>query len=72
MAFRMLRSVSMGTKLQEHHPEFTAALPVPYPDRTTQEDIHNLVVDAYEKRARSVQLEGEAVVLVEQAIERDP
>lgn len=68
-AFRMLRSISMGTKLQDHHPEFLRALPVPYPEKRTREEIHELVVDAYEKRHRSVQLEDEAVTLVERAIE---
>ena len=69
IAFRMLRSVSIGTKLQEHHPDFTAELPIPYPDRRFQDEIHQLVTDAYEKRHRSVKLEDEAVALVEQAIE---
>jgi type I restriction enzyme S subunit len=69
-AFRMLRSVSIGTKLQEHHPLFVSQLPVPYPSRSVQQEIHNLVVDAYEKRHLSVRLEDEAVALVERAIER--
>ncbi len=59
----------MGTKLQDHHPEFLRELPVPYPDKRTREEIHELVVDAYEKRHRSVRLEDEAVGLVERAIE---
>jgi type I restriction enzyme S subunit len=65
----MLRSISMGTKLQDHHPEYLRELPVPYPQKRTRENIHELVVDAYEKRHRSVVLEDEAVALVEQAIE---
>jgi type I restriction enzyme S subunit len=68
-AFRMLRSISMGTKLQDHHPEYLRALPVPYPKKRAREEIHELVVDAYEKRHRSVQLENEAVAQVECAIE---
>lgn len=68
-AFRMLRSISMGTKLQDHHPDYLRALPVPYPDTRTQQEIHELVIDAYEKRHRSVRLEDEAVDLVERAIE---
>lgn len=68
-AFRMLRSISMGTKLQDHHPEYLRALPVPYPDKRAREEIHELVVDAYEKRHASVRLEDEAVALVERAIE---
>ncbi len=69
MAFRMLRSISMGTKLQDHHPEYLRVLPVPYPDKHTREALHELVIDAYEKRQRSVRLEDEAVSLVERAIE---
>ena len=38
-AFRMLRSTSMGTKLQDHHPGFMYDLPVPYPDRRFREEI---------------------------------
>lgn len=68
-AFRMLRSISFGTKLQDHHPGFLRELPVPYPDKRAQQEIHELVVDAYEKRHRSVKLEDEAVALVERAIE---
>jgi type I restriction enzyme S subunit len=70
-AFRMLRSISMGTKLQDHHPEYLRALPVPYPEKRTRAEIHELVIDAYEKRHRSVRLEDEAVSLVESAIEGD-
>jgi type I restriction enzyme S subunit len=68
-AFRMFRSVSIGTKLQEHHPAFTQQLPVPYPDEYTRREIHDLVVDAYQKRDRSVRLEDEALALIERAIE---
>ncbi len=68
-AFRMLRSCSMGSKLQDHHPAFLPHLPVPYPDKKTQQEIHELVIDAYKKRERSNLLEEEAVKLVEQTIE---
>lgn len=68
-AFRMLRSASMGTKLQDHHPGFLRDLPVPYPDKLQRAEIHELVVDAYEKRHRAVRLEDEAVALVEAAID---
>lgn len=68
-AFRLLRSTSMGTKLQDHHPTFLRQLPVPYPEKRIQEEIHNLVVDAYERRYRSVSLEDEAISLVERAVE---
>ena len=69
-AFRMLRSASMGTKMQDHHPVFLGRLPVPYPDQRLRRQIHELVVDAYDKRHRSVELEDKAVALVERAIER--
>jgi hypothetical protein len=68
-AFRMLRSISMGTKLQDHHPEFLHTLPVPYPDKRIRGEIHELVIDAYEKRHLSVRLEDEAVALVERTIQ---
>jgi type I restriction enzyme S subunit len=68
-AFRMLRSASMGTKLQDHHPSFLNDLPIPYPPKPRRAEIHELVVDAYEKRYRSVSLEDEAVALVEAAVE---
>lgn len=67
--FRLLRSISMGTKLQDHHPRFLRELPVPYPDKRQRDEIHELVADAYDKRHRSVKLEDEAVAIVEAAIE---
>ena len=70
-AFRMLRSISVGTKLQEHHSAFVHDLPVPYPEHAnTRDEIDELVLDAYEKRHRSVQIEDAAVGLVEDAIRR--
>ena len=68
IAFRMLRSISFGTKLQYPHPAFIQNLPVPYPDKKTRDQIHDLVVDAYEKRIRSVSLEDDAIHLVEDAV----
>jgi hypothetical protein len=71
-AFRMLRSISFGTKLQYPHPQFIHSLPVPYPEQRVRGEVHDLVVDAYERRERSVRLEDEAVALVERAIEGGP
>jgi hypothetical protein len=68
-AFRMLRSISTGTKLQDHHRVMLAALPVPLPEPKAQQEIHNLVVEAYEARHKAVALEDEAIALVEGAIE---
>lgn len=67
-AFRMLRSISSGTKLQDHHYAFRGKLPVPYPDKVTQKAIHENVVGAYEARHRAVALLDEATRLVEIAI----
>jgi type I restriction enzyme S subunit len=64
----MLRSISVGSKLQDHHHVFRAQLPVPYPPKDIQEEIHKLVIDAYECRHRGVRLENEARSLVEKAI----
>lgn len=68
-SFRMLRSIAFGTKLQYPHPQFIQTLPVPYPDERRRAEIHELVIDAYEKRHRAVKLEDDAVALVESAIE---
>jgi hypothetical protein len=69
-AFRMLRSISSGSKLQEQHYAFLPHLPVPYPEMSIQETIHELVMDAYEKRHRSNTLEDRAVSIISQAIEQ--
>jgi hypothetical protein len=70
-AFRMLRSISVGSKLQDHHHIFRAQLPVPYPPIKVQQEIHSLVVEAYECRHRGVALENQARSLVELAIEEN-
>lgn len=67
-AFRMLRSISTGSKLQDHHYKMRGEIPVPYPDADVQIAIHNKVVAAYEARHRGVALMDEATKLVEQEI----
>lgn len=69
-AFRMLRSISTGSKLQDHHYRMRGELPVPYPDREIQLAIHNKVVAAYEARHKAVALMDEATQLVEEKISR--
>lgn len=68
MAFRMLRSISTGSKLQDHHYKMRGELPVPYPETTIQLAIHNKVVTAYEARHRAVALMDEATRMVEHRI----
>jgi type I restriction enzyme S subunit len=68
-AFRLLRSVSIGTKLQDLHPALRCDLPVPFPERVTRNEVHALVVRAYEARDRAVAKEEDAIRLVECAIE---
>ncbi len=67
-AFRMLRSISVGSKLQDHHYKLRGELPVPYPDPVAQQMVHAKVVSAYEARHRAVALMDEAVRMVEQNI----
>lgn len=67
-AFRMLRSISGGSKLQDNHYSFLPELPIPLPEKSVQQKIHDLITDAYEKRWRGVALEQEARSLVEHAI----
>jgi type I restriction enzyme S subunit len=68
-AFRMLRSISIGTKLQDHHYAFLPKLPIPVPSRKDQEIIHQKVIQAYENRDKAIALEDQAIALVEKAIE---
>lgn len=67
-AFRMLRSISVGTKLQDHHYAFKHQLPVPYPDRDTQLRIHRMVTEAYTAREQAVRLLNKARLRVEKRI----
>jgi hypothetical protein len=67
-AFRLLRSISTGTKLQDQHPIFRSQLPIPYPERRVQNRIHELVMDAYAKRHKAVSQQQKAIALIETAI----
>ena len=67
-AFRMLWSISSGTKLQDHHYAFRGKLPVPYPEPSVQWAIHERVVKAYEARHRAVALIDAATKQVEREI----
>ena len=68
-AFRMLRSISFGSKLQYPHPLYLPNLPIPYPKREIRERTHELIIRGYEMREKAVQLEDEAKATVERAIE---
>jgi len=68
-AFRMLRSISFGSKLQYPLLTLLHELPVPYPPREIQGRIADLVIRAFEARDRAVELEDEARAMVERAIE---
>lgn len=68
-AFRQLRSVSVGTKIQDHHYTMLSELPIPFPPAEFQAEAHDLILSAYDARHRGVALESEAIDLVEKAIE---
>lgn len=68
-AFRMLRSISSGSKLQDHHHIYRAQLPIPIPPSETQHAIHDIVIDAFAARHTAIALEDEARILVERTIE---
>ncbi len=68
-AFRMLRAISTGSKLQDNHYYFLPRLPIPVPERKVQEKIHSMVVSAYEKRHRAAANEDRAIALVEKAVD---
>jgi hypothetical protein len=68
-AFRMLRSASTGSKLQDFHYSVLPSLPIPYPKQDVRARCHELVVEAYMARERAIELEDEARSLVERTIE---
>jgi Restriction endonuclease S subunits len=68
-AFRMFRSASTGSKLQEFHYEITPMLPIPFPPKDIRQRCHLLVEEAYIARERAIQHEDAARLLVENSIE---
>lgn len=68
-AFRMLRSASTGSKLQDFHYAVLPSLPIPYPGQAVRKKCHDLVMEAYEARDEAIRLEDEARSLVERTIE---
>lgn len=68
-AFRMLRSASTGSKLQDFHYAVLPSLPIPYPDQAVRKKCHDLVMEAYQSRDEAIRLEDEARSLVERTIE---
>ncbi|NQU63147.1 MAG: restriction endonuclease subunit S [SAR324 cluster bacterium] len=69
-AFRMFRSISIGSKLQDFHPTLLANLPIPIPPESILKDCNQLVVEAYDAREKAIELEDEARTLVEEAIKK--
>ena len=67
-AFRMLRSTSSGTKLQDHNYFLLPRLPVPMPPREVHQRVDSIVRSAYEMMHTAVSMEDRAVSLVESAI----
>jgi type I restriction enzyme S subunit len=68
-AFRLLRSISSGSKQQDHHRDLREKIPVPVPSDEAAAEVHRLVVDAYDGRERGLEAFDEATALVEQSIE---
>jgi type I restriction enzyme S subunit len=68
-AFRMLRSASTGSKLQDFHYAVLPSLPIPFPEREVRVRCCNYVLEAYQDRDEAIRLEDEARALVEHAIE---
>ncbi|MFA7428573.1 MAG: hypothetical protein WCZ23_00280 [Rhodospirillaceae bacterium] len=68
-AFRMLRAISVGSKLQDHHYAMLPSLPIPYPPAEIRRRCNELVIEAYKARERAIEQEDEARALVERTIE---
>lgn len=68
-AFRMIRSMSTGSKQQYQHPVLMANMPIPRLDDEKEEKIASMVDRAGYLRDHALELEDQAVALVERAIE---
>lgn len=68
LAFRMLRSISIGGKQQEQHPAMMYRLPVPRLSETKEREIAALVDRACELYDRGLEAEDRARSLVEEQI----
>lgn len=68
-AFRIIRSMSTGSKQQYQHPVLMANMPVPRLDDEKEEKIALMVDRAAYLRDHALDLEDQAVALVESAIE---
>jgi hypothetical protein len=69
-AFRMLRSISVGSKLQDHHYSMLPSLPIPYPSMQVRTKCHELVLEAHTAKEKAIALEYEARSLIEHTIEQ--
>lgn len=69
VAFRILRSLSVGGKQQEYHPRFLRELSIPIAAPADRERIAETVRQAYRDRDRADVLEDEALALLANAIE---
>ncbi|KIH97636.1 hypothetical protein LP52_18195 [Streptomonospora alba] len=68
VAFRILRSMSVGGKQQEYHPELLRSLPVPECTPEDRQRIADTVRQAYRWRDEADMREDEALSLVEEAV----
>jgi hypothetical protein len=69
IAFHLLRSMSTGGKQQYQHPAMLARLPIPRLGQELEDEIADMVDEASAQYDLALQLEDEARVLVENAIE---
>jgi type I restriction enzyme S subunit len=67
-AFRMLRSMSVGGKQQDIHPDLRAELPVPVCTASDRERIAETVRQAYQDRDEADRKEDLAFALLEEAV----
>ncbi|MEM8502400.1 MAG: restriction endonuclease subunit S [Cyanobacteria bacterium P01_D01_bin.1] len=67
-AFRLLRSISIGGKQQEQHPEMMWRLPIPRLDADTEEDIASLVDRAAASYDQALADNNRAQILLEKAM----
>ena len=68
-AFRMIRAMSTGSKQQYQHPVLMANMPIPRLDAEKEQEIASMVDRAAYLRDHALDLEDQAIALVERTIE---
>ncbi|WP_242157331.1 hypothetical protein [Aestuariivivens sediminis] len=69
LAYRLIRSYSCGATLCRPIPYFLERLPIPILDKVLMDNINDRIINIHNQKSRSVDLEQQAIDLIEKEIE---